>query len=683
MIDVTPISPSGQGQQFTLTVGNRQIVLEIPLGLENQPPGALIKATVARVETGRQAVLDIFSDPAKGLASGKLLIDSKLPLAPGNQLSLRVVANTLTSLLGEAGAARGGIPPAFEARILSINGKPAPGAEEQATQVSLSPQASKSLPAALPGTPPDTLNLVRAVFPRAFSSPAEESALPIRQNPGEQEVVVSRQSPRQQRAGALLEQDVSIRQPLGARIQSIVVAPNAPLLQQLPQSLAGSPSGAAPPPLAGDEATVQSLLPALRALRGTDTISFRIQNIQLPPTAPEASSLTTAKSAPLQPASEGVAAPAAGRNPPPPVQGAGAENAATPPPRGTVLPSPATPVTSVTEAASALAPPPLSPPRALPQPGQLTPQQFTQALPNVTALVIGAERSGEPVVQTALGTLKLPADIAFPKGTLLQLRLEQVGTTSAATPAAPVFQSEAAEQSLRQLSLPGNVLEEAAHTLARIDAQLGTQYAHQRFPGAGAQTAARLLWFLGGVQQASPEVWLGKEAYARVRQHSPELIPRLEQTFQSLRILSSDVNPQGWQTQLLPFYDGKDVHLARLYLHKERQQKQKRGREAAAQGDIRFIVEVELTHTGPLQLDGFVKQATGEPARHASRALNLRVRTHSPLPDGLQRGIREVFANTSAATGMQGQIEFSVTREFPVNPARPEESKPHGEDFFA
>jgi hypothetical protein len=104
---------------------------------------------------------------------------------------------------------------------------------------------------------------------------------------------------------------------------------------------------------------------------------------------------------------------------------------------------------------------------------------------------------------------------------------------------------------------------------------------------------------------------------------------------------------------LVPIHHGDELRQMRIYV----QDQDGRGEDKDDSDDsTRFIVEVELSQTGPLQLDGLYRR----------KLFNLIVRTREALADNVRRDITEIFQNSVSAAGLGGEIAFQTSLAFPT-----------------
>ena len=95
------------------------------------------------------------------------------------------------------------------------------------------------------------------------------------------------------------------------------------------------------------------------------------------------------------------------------------------------------------------------------------------------------------------------------------------------------------------------------------------------------------------------------------------------------------------------------IEPIRLYLHQVSDEEAERNRNNEGGGQ-RFVVDLDLTQLGSIQIDGLAKQDR----------LDLVVRTPKPLPDHVREGLRSAFLGGATARGVIGGLNFQVAPRF-------------------
>ncbi len=112
-----------------------------------------------------------------------------------------------------------------------------------------------------------------------------------------------------------------------------------------------------------------------------------------------------------------------------------------------------------------------------------------------------------------------------------------------------------------------------------------------------------------------------------------------------------------WRLFFIPIHDGDQLQQLRLFLRNGGQD----GDGGPGQDDedpTRFVVEVEMSHLGDLQLDGLVRE----------KRLDLILRSRAPLPEFMRRDITQIFHEANEVTGNQGKIGFQSSLKWKAMP---------------
>ncbi|MDX2094702.1 MAG: hypothetical protein SFW64_02005 [Alphaproteobacteria bacterium] len=441
-----------------------------------------------------------------------------------------------------------------------------------------------------------------------------------------------------------------------------------PLLRTHPPSLLASAlsfTQSSPPPL----------LAQLAQLRAGTPLQLSLLDLKLPPlpvalaSLPESRALdpllpprpaTTATAtvspsaiagAQVETASTTARAPQAAV-PPPPLSGP--SNAAAPTSPATATPSPLSATIAASASpppavASTIAPPPHGPsPIAAPATPALT--QPTAAN-HIVANVIGHDADGANILHTAFASLKIYTPQPLPTGTSLLLRADTIPTVAGQaplplTPPAPATTTPSALGELVQW-LNSNQPDAARELLARL-------------PTPGQTLASTLLGYIAAAKSGTPEGLIGKRIQRLLESNAPEMLSRLHQQFEQLQATLLPSTPAQWSVLPLPLFFGQEIIPAQLYLSKDAPEDSPAdNRPGRGQ---RFILDVSLSQLGPLQLDGFIR------TQERSKSFDLMVRSHAALPDEVSNGIRTIFSDSMAATGLRGQVIFQPGSQHFVRP---------------
>lgn len=302
-------------------------------------------------------------------------------------------------------------------------------------------------------------------------------------------------------------------------------------------------------------------------------------------------------------------------------------------------------------------------------PSHAMPQQtLLQHGASVTGKVIGNEAGGQLLVQTNLGVVRLQAGVTIPVGSNLAFEVTQVtppaveSTTATAKPA-PL--TELAQQWVSLQHILGQLGD--SHTLTGLEglllassgAQANTALAQ---PVSGQAISSAFLLFLMALQGGNFSQWLGNNNARWLEERGNiNLLKKAEAEFLTLSRHYAEAQPHQWQPIFFPVAVDGTLQQVRMFVKRDRKQ----GQSSQASGneeDTRFVVEVDLTQLGELQMDGFVRKQDKE------LLFDMIIRSLQPLSKEIQNDIVEIYTNTGMLTGYKGSLTFQAVKTFPVNP---------------
>ncbi|MFZ4126102.1 MAG: hypothetical protein ACOYJ2_08580 [Rickettsiales bacterium] len=301
------------------------------------------------------------------------------------------------------------------------------------------------------------------------------------------------------------------------------------------------------------------------------------------------------------------------------------------------------------------------------QPAKASPTTAgTPSAPTMIAQVIGHEMDGASIVQSPVGTLKLFTAHPLPTGTKLTLEIAPNPDQRAPAPIAPLLPADLEE--LTGLARDWHSVRDAINAVAMQDPALATQLIQNILPKPHAKLTNEMLFLLSAIKSGSPEQWLGKRAIEILDMNSPEILKRLSREFGQLQQVFSDAIPQ-WMSVVMPFYSDAQIQQIRMFFKHEDES----GKKASQGGGQRFLIEVDLSHLGELQLDGFVKKA------ESSKHFDLVVRSARHLSNDVEQQIRTIFDNALQTTGYIGYMHFQQGLQHFVRPMEAIKEALHGD----
>jgi hypothetical protein len=103
-----------------------------------------------------------------------------------------------------------------------------------------------------------------------------------------------------------------------------------------------------------------------------------------------------------------------------------------------------------------------------------------------------------------------------------------------------------------------------------------------------------------------------------------------------------------WHNLTLPLMHDQQLHPVHMFFKRSRHQTDgHRSRDTD-----HFMVDIELTRMGRMQLDGLVQKL------HPSTRFDLVVRTEHPWGDRIEQDIRSIFIRAQEISGYEGAVQF-------------------------
>lgn len=293
----------------------------------------------------------------------------------------------------------------------------------------------------------------------------------------------------------------------------------------------------------------------------------------------------------------------------------------------------------------------------------------------ITARVIGTDASGETIVRTPIGTIKLFTASSPPMGSVLQLQLVLPNLPQGGATLPPPSPVSAPLVTFSTLAHDWAALDEAYQLLARTDPTLAREFA-SRVPNTKSGLVNSVLFFMSALNTGSVRNWLGARTAAVIEEKSSNLAGRLLADFTGIRAVLRDQPDQPWQMLPFPLLHEDELHQSRLFVRGDDNDDKAR-KDAAG---TRFILEVSMSQLGEIQLDGLVRKTDGR------TQFDLILRSEHPLPDAMQHDIQQLFSAGAEATGYTGSLRFQPDPArfvLPLADIRPDQTSADGHSIIA
>jgi hypothetical protein len=259
--------------------------------------------------------------------------------------------------------------------------------------------------------------------------------------------------------------------------------------------------------------------------------------------------------------------------------------------------------------------------------------------PPLSGTVAGATPQGQPLLATRQGMIVLNVQASLPQGA----RITAMPVDPNSLPATAPLPSELGPVGERDWPAMRQLLT----VLAGLEAGAARSLL-AALPQPNRKLTAALTFFLSALRGGDAHGWLGDETRAALEKSGRgRLLAQLEQDFRALQRDAGEPLPGDWRPYTLPMLDGTRLHPIQLHLHPLKEEEAGQDGRAASKGS-RFLIDVELSRLGPLQLDGLVRP----------NHLDLILRSHTVLQPELRQELMQIFSDSLRTLGYSGGLSF-------------------------
>jgi len=280
----------------------------------------------------------------------------------------------------------------------------------------------------------------------------------------------------------------------------------------------------------------------------------------------------------------------------------------------------------------------------------------------VTGTITGTTAGGQPILTTSAGALALTTTAVLAPGRTLTVQLSDPSPLFVDRPA-PVA---AAVGPGAQTWTP---LREALEIVTGQEGGLAQAVLTATLPQPNRRLAAALTFALDAVRRGDARGWFGAAPAAALEKAGRrDLLAQLDKEFRTLAREADDTPPGGWRPLAIPMLDGGVIRQIELFVRAVDGDDPGTGDGGGGRSQ-RFLVDLDLSRLGALQLDGLV--------RSKSKRFDLILRSLQPLPEPLRTELRDVFGKSLEAVRYVGTLGFQAGARGWVKPATAARSTGH------
>lgn len=263
-----------------------------------------------------------------------------------------------------------------------------------------------------------------------------------------------------------------------------------------------------------------------------------------------------------------------------------------------------------------------------------------------TGVVSSTNSQGQAIVQTHAGPVSLATPTPLPTGTTLSFLINGP-LSSGAVPSSVNWGDRNAAIIMETQKWPE--LDDALRTLSESQPNLAQQVTNALLPKADTTLAANILLLLAAIRGGDIRNWFGDGPARTLQRIRPDLMGRLQDDFAQLSRLADDTTNTDWRSYPLPFLNGQDIEQIRLHI--KHRSEDENDEDEAGQG-ARFVIDLNLSQLGRLQLDGLVKTQ--------NKQFDLIIRSDEHLSKTMQNNIRSIFQKAMDLTNNKGGLTFQA-----------------------
>lgn len=264
----------------------------------------------------------------------------------------------------------------------------------------------------------------------------------------------------------------------------------------------------------------------------------------------------------------------------------------------------------------------------------------------LSAVVTAHTPQGQPIIQSQGAVMVLDTTAALAQGSKLSLTVST--PPQLPKPVSSIHPQGRGTDGLTTPGRPWEALDDALGALNRIDADVARSFIHAALPRADKHFSSTVLFFLSALRGGDVGLWLGEKAAALLKRTRPGALDKLADAFKDGAREATKRAGADWRAMAIPFFDGRQIEAIRLYMRRPQQEENEEN--GGAEGGVRFVFDLTLSHLGHLQFDAL--------AHPQKKRLDIIVRSEDPLPETMKAEMAEIFTQSGIAEGLNGALGF-------------------------
>lgn len=281
----------------------------------------------------------------------------------------------------------------------------------------------------------------------------------------------------------------------------------------------------------------------------------------------------------------------------------------------------------------------------------------------ISATLIGQTRDGMAVIKTPQADFVLTARIQLPVGTLLTLEVTPLTLNELATRLSSTTSMLPGFDPLNAQSWPA--LDAARALLMQHQPDAAARLANT-LPSPGPRMVPTTLFFLAALRLGQIENWLGASGLQSLRDSGGKsTVDSLTSDFARIARQAGDTLNGEWRGISMPLMYDSQLNQLQLFVRQHKED----GGDSSGGKTTRFIVNLNLSRLGGMQLDGLMHDAL--PARNIDKRLDMIIRTQDRLSPRIMNDLQAAYTAGMRESTMTGSLEFQAGPRSWVEVGRP------------
>ncbi len=171
-------------------------------------------------------------------------------------------------------------------------------------------------------------------------------------------------------------------------------------------------------------------------------------------------------------------------------------------------------------------------------------------------------------------------------------------------------------------------------------------------PSRPANIPSSIMFFIAAIKSGDITAWLGEKMISTLRKDArgSNILSRIISEASNVSRLSADTISSDWRVIPIPLMWQNEIEKIHLFYKKDEKHDEK---EENKNGEARFILELDLSNMGDVQIDTLIR----------GKKMDMAVRTEIMFSSAMKQKMRNVYNNALEVSGMNGELHFQHNKD--------------------